>query len=206
MLGREYVPEKEAIAVEVGLTNGDLLKGRLWVPPGKSLADALNTAQTFLEFTPYGEEHPRYVAKGQIISLKIIDVPKSVPLYERRGASGADDPHQILAVAPGAPGWPCARRTCGWQKRTIPTDFPGWSCQRKCSSISTPRRAGSTSRTSCWKIRSSVHERCTRGSIPRGPVGVELGKCRAIATGLTYPKDPPDQARDRRGSCVPDPD
>ena len=26
-----------------------------------------------------------------------------MPLYERRGASGADDPHQILAVAPGAP-------------------------------------------------------------------------------------------------------
>jgi DnaJ domain len=108
MLSRDYVPEKEAVAVEVSLADGTVLKGRLWVPASKKLSDTLNAPQTFFEFTPYGEERPYFLAKGHVTTMRVIEVPKAVPPYERRGGAGADDPHQILAVPPGAP-WSSVR-------------------------------------------------------------------------------------------------
>jgi DnaJ-domain-containing protein 1 len=108
MLSREYVVEREAVTVEVTLADGTLVKGRLWVPAAKKLSDTLNGSQTFLEFTPFGEERSHFLAKAHITTIKVIEVPKAVPLYERRGAAGADDPHQILAVPTGA-SWSCVR-------------------------------------------------------------------------------------------------
>lgn len=103
MRGHDYVPDKEAMAVEIQLINGDLRKGKLWVPAGKSLADVLNGTQAFIEFTPFDETWPRHVAKAQIAFARLVEIPKFVPLHERRGVAGGDDPHEILAVAVGAP-------------------------------------------------------------------------------------------------------
>jgi hypothetical protein len=110
MRGRDYVPEKEALAVEIELSGGDTRKGKLWVPVGKSLADVLNGTQAFVEFTSFGEERTGHLAKAQIVVARSIDIPKFVPLHERRGAAGGDDPHQILGVAPGAP-WGAVRES-----------------------------------------------------------------------------------------------
>jgi hypothetical protein len=103
MLGRDYVPEREALAAEIELTDGKIRKGKLSVVAGKSLAETLNGAQAFIEFTAFGDGLASYVAKAHIVAARPIDIPKSVPLQERRGAAGGDDPYQILGVAPGAP-------------------------------------------------------------------------------------------------------
>jgi hypothetical protein len=100
---RDYLPEKEALAAEIELTDGRIRKGKLWVPVGKSLADALNGPQPFVEFTAYGDQGTGHFAKASIVAAKAIDIPKSVPLHERRGVAGGDDPYQILGVAPGTP-------------------------------------------------------------------------------------------------------
>jgi hypothetical protein len=110
MRGRDYVPEKEALAVEIELTGGHTRKGKLWVPVGKSLADMLNGTQAFIEFTSFGEERTSLLAKAQIVVARPIDIPKFAPLHERRGAAGGDDPYQILGVAPGAP-WGTVRES-----------------------------------------------------------------------------------------------
>jgi hypothetical protein len=98
----DHTPEKKPAPVEVSLVNGSLLKGKLWVLAGKSLIDALNGASTFVEFTPYGEERVHYLSKAQILTLVAIDIPRPGLLFDRRGAIDADDPHEILGVAPGA--------------------------------------------------------------------------------------------------------
>lgn len=103
MLSRgEFVQEKEAIPVELALANGALLKGRLWVVVGKSLADALNTGPPFLEFTTYGEDSPGFIAKTQLVSLRLIRVPKTVSLEAGRDGSDIDDPYRILGIETGA--------------------------------------------------------------------------------------------------------
>ena len=106
--GGDYVPEKKAIPVEIGLINSGSLKGKLWVSAGKSLTDTLNGTQPFLEFSPYGDERTHHVAKAHVVSLVPVEMPKVAPLYERRGVVDADDPHHILGIAPGAP-WQAVR-------------------------------------------------------------------------------------------------
>jgi DnaJ-domain-containing protein 1 len=98
----DHIPERKSVPVEVGLINGGTLKGKLWVSAGKTLADTLNAAHAFLEFAPYGDERMHYLAKAHILTLSTIDIPKPMPLYERRGVVDADDPHRILGVEPGA--------------------------------------------------------------------------------------------------------
>ena len=56
----------------------------------------------FLEFTPYGAERPQYLSRAHILTLTAIDIPKTPPLYERRGSGDADDPHHILGVPAGS--------------------------------------------------------------------------------------------------------
>ncbi len=46
--GSDYIPEKKPMQVEIGLVNGNTLKGKAWVVTGKSLADTLGAAQAFL--------------------------------------------------------------------------------------------------------------------------------------------------------------
>lgn len=106
--GSDYVPERKPVAVEIGLLNGSMLKGKVWVSTGKSLAESLNAAQGFIEFTQYGDQRTHHLAKAHILTLTMIEIPKSGPLYERRGSVDADDPHHILGIAPGVP-WQAVR-------------------------------------------------------------------------------------------------
>jgi hypothetical protein len=98
----EYAPERKPVAVEISLTDGSVVKGKLWAAANKSLADTLNGSSAFLEFTPYGDERAQFLSRSHVLSLSAIDIPKSAPLYERRGSGDADDPHHILGVAPGS--------------------------------------------------------------------------------------------------------
>jgi hypothetical protein len=98
----DHTPERKPLPVEVSLLNGGTMKGKVWVFAGKSLIDALNGASTFVEFTPYGEERVHCLSKAQILTLVAIDIPRPGLLFDRRGVIDADDPHEILGVAPGA--------------------------------------------------------------------------------------------------------
>lgn len=103
MRGRDYAPEKETLSVEVEFADRRVQKGKLLVPAGKSLAEALNGPQAFVEFTPFGDDRASCLAKTSIVAARTIDIPKFVPLHERRGVAGGDDPHQILGVSAGMP-------------------------------------------------------------------------------------------------------
>jgi hypothetical protein len=98
----EYAPERKPVAVEIRLADGSVVMGKLWAAANKSLTDTLNAGSPFLEFTPYGAERPQYLSRAHILAIATIDIPKSVPLYERRGVGDADDPHHILGIEPGS--------------------------------------------------------------------------------------------------------
>ena len=92
----DNIPEPSAVPVEVTLLDGSMLKGKVLVPVGKVLSDALNSSGPFLEFEPYGGDR-RFVAKSQISALKLVGVPKAGALHVK-GAADAFDPHAILGV------------------------------------------------------------------------------------------------------------
>ena len=100
--GSDYTPEKVAVAVAIELADGSTLTGVLWVLSGKTLSDALNGSVAFVEFMPHGQDRTKYVAKSYVTGVTPLELPKTVPLYERRGASNADDPYHILAIAPNS--------------------------------------------------------------------------------------------------------
>jgi hypothetical protein len=95
-----YVPEPSAVPVEAVLADGTEVKGRVLVAVGKTLPDILNGGGGFIEFEPYGGER-RFVAKSQIVSIKLVGVPKAASL---NGAKAAEtfDPHAILGVPENA--------------------------------------------------------------------------------------------------------
>jgi hypothetical protein len=103
MRDREYTPNKDALVVEIQLSDGGLQKGKLWVPVGKTVVDVLNSEQPFVQFDVLGDDCTTYLAKAHIVSVRAIDIPKFVPMHERRGAAGGDDPYQILGVSPATP-------------------------------------------------------------------------------------------------------
>jgi hypothetical protein len=94
----DNVPEPSAVPVEIAFTDGALVKGKLLLPPGKLIGDAINGSGTFIEFEPYGGERG-FVAKAQIASLRPVGVPKAANLKQRLRTLDDFDPHQILGVA-----------------------------------------------------------------------------------------------------------
>ena len=103
----DNVPEPSAVPVEVTLLDGSVLKGKVLVPMGKVLSDALNSSGPFLEFEPYGGDR-RFVAKAQIAALKLVGIPKAGSLNVRAGDTF--DPHAILGV-PATASWDEVRQS-----------------------------------------------------------------------------------------------
>jgi len=95
-----YVPEPSAMPVEVILADGTQVKGKILVAVGKTLTDVLNSSAGFVEFEPYGGERA-YLAKGQVVSIKLVGVPKAATLEGPR-SSDAFDPHAILGLPQNA--------------------------------------------------------------------------------------------------------
>jgi len=104
----DNAPEPSAVPVEITFTDDTLAKGKLLMPQGKSVADALNGSGGFIEFEPYGGER-RFLAKAEIASLRPVGVPKGGNLKQRLRALDDFDPHQILGVDPVAD-WEAVRQ------------------------------------------------------------------------------------------------
>ena len=97
----DNVPETNSIPVEVAFADGAVAKGKLLVPLGKSVADALNGTGSFVEFEPYGGERT-YVAKAQLASVKLVGVPRLPNLESRLIDHDGFDPHRILGLSAAA--------------------------------------------------------------------------------------------------------
>jgi len=95
----DNAPEQSTVPVEIALSDGAMVKGKLLVAAGKTLIDVLNGSGAFIEFEPYGGER-QYLAKSRIDSLKPVGVPSGGCLRQRARLDDFD-PYQILGVGPG---------------------------------------------------------------------------------------------------------
>jgi hypothetical protein len=89
------------VAVDITLEEGQRIRGRLLLPPGQSLAQALNGPASFLEFEPSGGGR-MFVAKSALQTVKPVDMPAAPKLWAGP-TEGADfNPFAVLGVKPGA--------------------------------------------------------------------------------------------------------
>ena len=59
------------LSVEITFRGGRRLSGRLVVPAGRTLSEALNGASAFIEFEPAGDQ-PIFIAKTALESVKAL--------------------------------------------------------------------------------------------------------------------------------------
>ncbi len=87
------------IPVEIEYQSGASEPGKLNLPRGRTVMDALNGDGLFVEFEPYGGA-PGYLSKSHIASIKPMhETQRPALVADRREADF--DPHTILGVAPG---------------------------------------------------------------------------------------------------------
>lgn len=92
---------KHTVAVELTMSDGTVLKGNLAVPRSKSLPEALNGPQAFVEFELFDGE-ACYISKQSLHALRELKVPGQVGLAERASASSGFDPYAVLGLHKGA--------------------------------------------------------------------------------------------------------
>ncbi|MCB1511860.1 MAG: J domain-containing protein [Hyphomicrobiaceae bacterium] len=91
---------QQAIAVELTLGDGRASKGKLAVPMSKTLFDALNGDNSFIEFEPFDGER-EFIAKSAVRSVRLINVPDHRPLGAFTDQAGFD-PYLVLGLSRGA--------------------------------------------------------------------------------------------------------
>jgi hypothetical protein len=85
------------VAVEITLEDGKRLQGKLIVPAGRSLAEALNGSLAFVEFQPHDGERT-FIAKSALHCVTPTNVPPAADLWAGP-TQGADfDPYAILGI------------------------------------------------------------------------------------------------------------
>lgn len=87
--------------VEITLEDGQELKGRLSLPPGRTLVDVLNGTATFVEFEVNGGER-MYIAKSALHCVKPMNVPAAPDLWAGPTDGSGFDPYSVLGVTHGA--------------------------------------------------------------------------------------------------------
>jgi hypothetical protein len=97
----DNAPEPPATPIEAAFTDGTTAKGKVLVPMGKSLADVLNGASSFIEFEHYGGERS-FLAKAQLAWLKPVAIPRASNLGARLLDPGGFDPYAVLGLTAGA--------------------------------------------------------------------------------------------------------
>ena len=93
----DNAPDVSATPVEVTLVDGALIKGRLPVPAGRSIADVLGGPGAFVELEPYGSERI-FLAKAQLVLVRPVGAPKAPDLSARLADPGGFDPHRVLGL------------------------------------------------------------------------------------------------------------
>lgn len=86
------------VPVEVTLSDGETLGGKMMIAQGRSVFDLLNGPAMFVEFEPYGGER-QFFAKSAIRGVKLTPVPGNAHLQGRLREVDGFDPHMTLGVA-----------------------------------------------------------------------------------------------------------
>ncbi len=90
--------EPVSLPVEIDMTDGSHVRGKLKVASSLTPLDALNAPGNFVEFEPYGGE-PNFIAKTTISSVRLVGVPRAPSLRARGGSTDDFDPHFVLGVS-----------------------------------------------------------------------------------------------------------
>ncbi|MCB1547147.1 MAG: J domain-containing protein [Hyphomicrobiaceae bacterium] len=93
--------DQSGVSVRLVFDDGNELIGRLIIPTGRNLFEHLNGPGAFLEFEHY-EGGRRYLAKGVLKTIELLNVPRAENLAGRLRALDGFDPYQILGLKPGA--------------------------------------------------------------------------------------------------------
>jgi hypothetical protein len=88
---------QSAIPAELTLVDGETLSGHFLISAARTLSDVLNGESAFLEFEPFSQAR-RFVSKGAIRAVKLIDAPAASNLEARRPLAGEFDPYGALGV------------------------------------------------------------------------------------------------------------
>lgn len=86
-----------AVPVEITLTDGEALAGKILLAQGRSVYDLLNGPATFVDVEPYGGER-QLIAKSAIRGLKIVSVPGTGHLGGHLREVDGFDPHKVLGI------------------------------------------------------------------------------------------------------------
>jgi hypothetical protein len=85
------------VDVEIALSDGRTLGGKLIVPPGRALTDVLNGAATFIEFEPV-EGGRMYLAKAALHSVTPSNIPAAPDLWAGPTEGAGFDPFKVLGI------------------------------------------------------------------------------------------------------------
>ena len=87
--------------VEIALSDGQTLNGRLTLPPGRSLPDFLNGGATFIEFQPVDGDR-MFIAKSALHSVRPSNVPPTPDLWAGPTEGAGFDPYKVLGIPANA--------------------------------------------------------------------------------------------------------
>jgi hypothetical protein len=93
--------EQTAVAIEAGLEDGRILKGKVAIPLHKTVYDVLNGSGAFLEFEPFDGER-QFIAKASLRTVKMLSVGRGPNLTVRLRDVDGFDPHTILGLTRAA--------------------------------------------------------------------------------------------------------
>ncbi len=85
------------VSVSITLSNGQTLRGTLFVPKTKSLMEELNRGEPFLEFESY-DGAKMFIARTNIGAVKEFNIPKVDQLEKKVGMLDQFDAHDVLGV------------------------------------------------------------------------------------------------------------
>ncbi len=85
------------LSIVLTMSDGREIAGKLALPAGRSLPEALNGQSQFLDFEPFDGDRT-FIAKSAIAAVKQIKVPRAPNLNLRLRELDGFDPHAVLGV------------------------------------------------------------------------------------------------------------
>ncbi len=85
------------LSVEIVLTDGSDMTGKMTMPAGRNFQEFLNGANAFVEFETF-EGEKAFLAKSQLRKVRPLAAPRAISLAQRLRDLDGFDPYMILSV------------------------------------------------------------------------------------------------------------